>query len=1130
MLRNVGTGMPFQLTASNDPLQGGEKVVNSNSGPPGSANIGRLANDFVNSKVHFSEQNVNDGPKAGKAVQSNFPTQRVPQVTTVAHDHVSVIDTKLVSPEPSGNEEGFASPKKPHTESEYAYGSQSNEYLGQKNSANQLSGLQQGSSTFPWDLVNQLSAKDASLYQTDIPSKQKYNTEIQVQHKGGQPDHGQPAFAASRDNEQNKQHMKGMDVLLKQSVHFQRGNRSLDSWSEEYQSLIEKLKDLYGKAHGNPSPGQSASSSNKPAFNDTQQMMQEVARFHSLFVGRDSNPRGIVEDKGMFFKDLKGDDAKPEHWGNAGQMSISDYLPYIPNKDRENYSGVSNRNISATSFENSAEVLGQVRSIQVANKTLFGTSNSTNLPKEVLNMADPNNSNIEKVVNGTVEENNGNVSNNSDSLSSQHDGRSSHQVLMSYFRNETGLRKWLHLNDDNQNELHVTASALKGLPIQLDNNITHTATESAEIKTKQPNAFHIAVDNANHSDSGISKQGKNVSQEEEQESLTKYLEDFISLVSSEGIAPSIEGNETTKHEAGPEPPPNAVSASAASKKENVTDLKNREIIVVSPKSLRDLMKNRSRNSSLPVVHKGIPITVNKAKNSTLKLDFSLNKTAVNVQEQGKNLSGNATIHHQVSKDRPTLQIVNDTSNKDSVTSKSENDDLNVLYRDELKSLEISLSRDFMSSWIYYQKSLDEIGITPNMLRSGIANLGSAQRLKRVFKKALAGTDLNVLVVGGSISAGGGLEKDRGNVEGVYHKAFSDWWNNTVAPITTSQLKINTVAIGGTDSEYFSYCIKNYMRSLPDIVIWELAANDYKRYTGRDFAPAKPLEQLTRIILSLPSHPALILANFFRGNYYKTAVDQDCPDSEDEGGKSIAQYYKLTSLSWRNVICSGENGKDLDLKKLFSSDGYHPSLLGHAQMSSLLISYFKGVFEQTISEEMIKLRNRTRQSLQHDVLPSLAEPIFDDPETPTPLCWTLLTPDYDQKLRNTLPDLEFTEATGFQFANISHWPIRRDRLRCLKAIQTGAMLKMKFNVPSRENNGGHSGSYKRELAVTTHNSFGGMGTLWLDGDQSSARIIKEQKGQRRTQVNVLTQTLTPGAHTVTVYALQPGFCLSAVAVL
>ena len=91
--------------------------------------------------------------------------------------------------------------------------------------------------------------------------------------------------------------------------------------------------------------------------------------------------------------------------------------------------------------------------------------------------------------------------------------------------------------------------------------------------------------------------------------------------------------------------------------------------------------------------------------------------------------------------------------------------------------------------------------------------------------------------------------------------------------------------------------------------------------------------------------------------------------------------------------------------------------------------------------------------------------------------------------------------------------------------------MRFTVPYSENkDDNREASSKRELAVTTHNSFGGMGTLWVDGDQTDARIIKEQTGQRRTQVDVLTRKLTPGVHTVTVYALQPGFCLSAVAVL
>ena len=1155
------------------PLQSGSgNVANSKSGQLDSVEIKRPTNnDFVSSKVYSTEQNANHRPLAGKASQfymnslstnaSNFPTQRVPQGTTITQDDVTIIEPKPAPSEPFGKvrdenktfffQDRFTSRKKPDTESEYTYESHSNEHLVQENSASQLTGIRQGSSTVPWEL----GARDASLYQIDKPSTPRYNSESQAPHNDRQLEHGQPTVITNQDNEQNQEQMKDVGGVSKLGVALQlnRGNHSLDSWSKEYQSLEEKLTDLYGRAHGNSSSRQSASDRNNPAFTDTKQMMKKVSKFHSLFLDRDSDQKGIGRDKEMFFKDLK-EDVKAGNRGNAGQMNTA-YLPYIPNKGGENDSGPSSRKNSAGRFQYSKDVLGQVRSIQLANETLISALNASDLQKEMPNKDYAKGNETKNVANGPREKNNGTANfvnerlasrlrstdsiqlrETSDSQSSNHDGPSSHQVLMSYFGNETDLRKRLHPNDDNQTELQNANNAFKGQALQLGNNETTTGSASVGIKTNQFSLIHPARGDANHTDIDLSKQAMNSSKEEKDESLTKYLEDFITLVSSDATASFNELNRTTpsstegeSSSSAPKPPPETAVASEASKKENVTNMKGRVIIVVSPKSLRDLMRNHSRNSSQPAIHKGIPVMVDKVNNSTIKLNSSVNKTVVNTEGQSRNSSANSIIHTQV-EHRLSMKIVNDSSNKQNVTSKSENDDLNVLYRDELKSLEISLSRDFMSSWIYYQRSLDEMGITPSMLRSGIANLGSPQRLKRVFKKALAGTDLNVLVVGGSISAGGGLEKDRGNVEGIYHKAFSDWWNNTVTPITASQLKINTVAIGGTDSEYFSYCIKNYMRSLPDIVIWELAANDYKRYTGRNFAPAKPLEQLIRIILSLPSSPAMILANFFRGNYYKTAVGQDCPDSEDEGGKSIAQYYKLTSLSWRNVICSQDDGKELDLKKLFSSDGYHPSLLGHAQMSALLISYVKGVFEQTISQEMILLRNRTLQSEQHDILPSLTQPLFDDPATPNPLCWTLLTPDYDQKLRNTLPDLEFTEATGFQFANISHWPIRRDRLRCLKAIQTGAMLKMKFIVPSPENKGDYDGSYKQELAVTTHNSFGGMGTLWLDDFQNDAIIIKEQKGQRRTQIDVLTRKLTPGVHTVTVYALQPGFCLSAVAVL
>ena len=856
-----------------------------------------------------------------------------------------------------------------------------------------------------------------------------------------------------------------------------KGNRSLENWSTEYQKLVGNLKKLYEKTRGRPSPQNT--NENKIIY-DVQKMMREVSRFHSLFVGGNSKEQNTRRSE------------------NGNVMSFSEKTSNGSGEDNSDYRGQNHQFKDYTILSSTYEdVAGDTRS-------LARSSNPSHISDSKENKE------------------------NMTSRTEKNNGPSSHEVLMTYFRNETNLREQL------QNMSRILSNVFttnKTAEAKVNDNEGAFSTNNSILN--QTSAGHKDVDDSsqNHSTSSWSSEMKNRAEEDKEGSLAKYIKEFISLItlnntmelnSPSGTSVSTPILRTTEFE--------------ASKKANVTDMnKNRFIIEATPKSLRYLMKNRSRNSSSNAVRKGATnvIRENDVSNSTAKNNVDgRNKTTIRFEGIDNNSTSNKSLATQMQKQRTSSFAKSDNLSKEASMSQNMNSDLDFLYRHELKSLEISLSQDFMSNWIYYQKSLDQIGITANMLRSGIANLGSPNRLKSIFRKALTGTDIDVLVVGGSISAGGGIEKDRGNVEGVYYRALSDWWNKTVTPITTSQLKINAVAIGGTDSEYFSYCVKNYMRSLPDIVIWELAANDYQRYKGRNFAPAKPLEQLTRILLRLPSHPALIFANFFRGNYYRTTVGQDCPDSEDEGGKIIAEYYKLTALSWRNVICSSLAGQELDLKKLFSSDGYHPSLLGHAQMSTLLISYLKGVLEETVSQQMSLSRNESSQRNELDE-PSTAlpKPIFDIPVSPKPYCWTLLTPDYDKKLRNTLPDLEFTEATDFQFANISHWPVRRDRLRCLKAMESGAMLIMTFAVPLRElSSDENQNSTERELAITTHNSFGGSGAVWIDGERDSAKIIKELDGQRRTQVDVLTQNLAPGRHTMTVWALQPGFCISAVAVL
>lgn len=454
-----------------------------------------------------------------------------------------------------------------------------------------------------------------------------------------------------------------------------------------------------------------------------------------------------------------------------------------------------------------------------------------------------------------------------------------------------------------------------------------------------------------------------------------------------------------------------------------------------------------------------------------------------------------------------------------------------------EQIENNISTNVLESWIYHYKSLDGLGLTNSMLNSGFTHNGSTKRLKRAFEKALGGKDVNLLIVGGSISAGGGIWKDRGNIDGLYERAVLHWWDKVIYPLTDSRLIVNEVTIGGTDSEYFSYCVKNYINVMPDIVLWEMAANDYQRYQNRSFDPAAPLETLSRILLLLPSNPALIYIDFFRGDYYKTSVGNNCPNSEDEGQQLISDYYNITSLSWRTMICSNIGAKKgivpFTLGTLFSSDGYHPSLLGHAQMAYLLITYMRKVMQGVLFNVKTSISSGALfPQVEADMKSSdIPEPIYTDQFTPDPRCWTLLTPNYNLPTANTLPNLLFTQAERFELTNITQWSVRLDRLRCLRALEPGAFLVLTFSVPLQPGydpglvNNTLAG---RDIAITTHNHFGGSAELWLDQNYTEKVVVAEPKtGQRRTQVNVLKRHIKAGMHTLTVKAIESGFCLSAV---
>ena len=100
----------------------------------------------------------------------------------------------------------------------------------------------------------------------------------------------------------------------------------------------------------------------------------------------------------------------------------------------------------------------------------------------------------------------------------------------------------------------------------------------------------------------------------------------------------------------------------------------------------------------------------------------------------------------------------------------------------------------------------------------------ACRAQTLVSKVLKGLPVKMIVIRGSNSVGGGVTNHRQ----LYHQVFSLWWNQVIFPNTKSKLTLENLSLGGTGSDFFTFCLQNFlpMNDLPDIVLIELSVNDY----------------------------------------------------------------------------------------------------------------------------------------------------------------------------------------------------------------------------------------------------------------------------------------------------------------
>ena len=447
-------------------------------------------------------------------------------------------------------------------------------------------------------------------------------------------------------------------------------------------------------------------------------------------------------------------------------------------------------------------------------------------------------------------------------------------------------------------------------------------------------------------------------------------------------------------------------------------------------------------------------------------------------------------------------------------------------------------------WNFYKSynSVKKLGLSSDSLEKTLLPETSG-RLETKLQKTLQGYRLKMAVIGGSHTAGGGIE----HINHAYQNLLADWYNKIVKPNTGSSLENILIAIGGTGSDFFGFCLANFVPNDVDIVLVELSTNDDGTKYGSAVAP---MEKLTRRILNLPSAPAIIyiqiVGNLGVNKYAGKILNPQCKNLEDYGQNELVKHYGIAGIRWREIVCPTTTAKhrthksisELTESKMISRDGLHVGDLGHAQIAYLVITYFQSIFARLIA-------NRTpiadsgsgdveegSSGSEQDYTPPLPPPRFymetvDD--SAPPLCWTLLTPDFHHGL---FPQTLYTKVTsnkGFYYVppdakkfNAMHGNGRQDSFCSWATGKINSHITFGFTIPPANSLSPFVTTQGRSLSlVVRENDVGTEASVWIDNRKDEAKKINSERFEGESHVHPLATNVPPGYHQITVWTTGKG---------
>lgn len=407
----------------------------------------------------------------------------------------------------------------------------------------------------------------------------------------------------------------------------------------------------------------------------------------------------------------------------------------------------------------------------------------------------------------------------------------------------------------------------------------------------------------------------------------------------------------------------------------------------------------------------------------------------------------------------------------------------------------------------------------NKLKKALDNIWTAikhpenKRLESISLKAWKGEPVKIVVYGGSNSAAG-----------LFPIILQQWWEKNITPISGSVLKVKNIAIGGTSSTYFQFCYDIYLdeNEIVDLFILEVSVND-ALYELQDPSIPKtlPLEQFLRQLLNRSYKPGIIFVNL----YVVTSDTMQCLNLMDFGQDQIIDYYKITAIDLRDLVCSPNFGKYCPTNKTYDFQGAnttHMNSRGHAQIAFMII--------QVLMRNIIKNVN---------ILKKFSEPC--DPEVPfnnislvherktsriwftKPLCWANLTPNYKSNELRTILRVNVVKSNGFIYDGIvriikkvsySSAEERRDAYGGFIANENGSEITISFTVMP--------GQQLCSVGIISRSSINaGEVDVWFDRHYTKRTNINLHKTVDQTIVRIISTQITSGNHVLTMRVVQNG---------